>query len=142
MVAAGNSFWCVTYILSIIQLCCCVSFLVVAKNCSQNENMSLQKKIRLLYYDLLANVFISYNLTLLYSVSSIYFFGLQQLLIFLVVTMQMNYLHVVSNTHLCQYPFSILWPEFLGLSDITLLCWMIFTRNSKSELPPKQSAGK
>ncbi len=37
-----------------------------------------------------------YNLTLSYSVSLIYFFGLQQLLIFLVLTMQKNYLHVVS----------------------------------------------
>ena len=36
--------------------------------------MFLQKNIRLLYYDLLGNVFISYNLTLLYSVSLIYFF--------------------------------------------------------------------
>ncbi len=39
--------------------------------------------------------------------------------------MQMNYLHVVSNTHLCKYPFSILWPDFLDVSDITLLCWML-----------------
>ncbi len=50
------------------------------------------------------------------------FYGLQQLLIFLVPTMQENQLHVVSNTHFCQYPFSILWQEFLDVSDITLLC--------------------
>jgi hypothetical protein len=58
-----------------MQLCCCVSFLVVAGNSSQNENMFLQKiLIRLLYYDPLANVCILYNLTLFYSVSLIYFF--------------------------------------------------------------------
>ena len=33
--------------------------------------------------------------------------------------MQKNYLHVASNTHLRQYPFSILLPEFLDVSDIT-----------------------
>ena len=55
----------------------------------------------------------------------IYLFGLRQLSIFLELTMQKNFLHVVSNTHLCQYPFSILLPEFLDVSDITLLCWML-----------------
>ncbi len=45
-------------------------------NSSQNENMFLQKKnIGLLYYDLVANVCILYNLTLFHSVSLIYFFG-------------------------------------------------------------------
>ncbi len=39
------------------QLCGCVSFLVVAGNSSQNENMFLQKNlIGLLYYDPLAGV--------------------------------------------------------------------------------------
>jgi hypothetical protein len=49
--------------------------LVVAGNSSQNENTFLQKKlIGLLYYDLLADVCILYNLTLFYSVFLIYFF--------------------------------------------------------------------
>ncbi len=40
-----------------IKLCGCVSFLVVAGNSSQNENMFLQKNlIGLLYYDPLADV--------------------------------------------------------------------------------------
>ncbi len=51
-----------------------------------------------------------------------FFYMLQQLLMFLVSTMQVNEIHVVSNTHFCQYPFSILWPEFLVVSDIALLC--------------------
>ena len=48
----------VTYILSVQYSCVVVSvFLVVAGNCSQNENMSLQKNlIGLLYYDPLADV--------------------------------------------------------------------------------------
>ncbi len=50
----------VTYVLSTIQLCGCVSFLVVAGNCSLNENTFLQKYlIGLLYYDPLADVCIS-----------------------------------------------------------------------------------
>ncbi len=58
-----------------MQLCGCVSFLVVAGNSSQNENTFLQKNlIGLLYHDPLANVCILYNLTLFYSVSLIYFF--------------------------------------------------------------------
>jgi hypothetical protein len=53
-----------------MQLCGCVSFFVVAGNSSQNENTFLQKNlIGLLYYDLLADVCISYDLTLFYSVS-------------------------------------------------------------------------
>ncbi len=49
--------------------------MVVAGNSSQNKNMVLQKNIiGLLYYDPLADVFILYDLTLFYSVSSIYFF--------------------------------------------------------------------
>ncbi len=40
-----------------IQLCGCVSFLVMVGNSSQNENTFLQKNlIELLIYDLLANV--------------------------------------------------------------------------------------
>jgi hypothetical protein len=40
-----------------IQLCGCVSFLVMAGNSSQNENTLLQKNlIGLLFYDPLANV--------------------------------------------------------------------------------------
>ena len=53
-----------------------------------------------------------YNPTLFYSVSLIYFFRAATAFDILVLTMQKNYLHVVSNTHLCQYPFSILSPEF------------------------------
>ncbi len=88
--------------------------------------MFLQKNlIGLLHYDPLADVCILYNLTFFYSVSLIFFFRLWQLLIFLVLTMQKNYLHVVSNTHLCKYPFSILLPEFLDVSYTTLLCWML-----------------
>jgi hypothetical protein len=53
-----------------MQVCGCVSFLVVAGFISQNENTFLQKNlIGLLYYDPLADVCISYNLTLVYSVS-------------------------------------------------------------------------
>jgi hypothetical protein len=33
--------------------------------------------------------------------------------------------HVVSNILFCQYPFSILWPEFLVVSDTALLCYML-----------------
>ncbi len=95
----------------------------MAGNSSQNENMLLQKNlVGLLYYDLLADVCILYDLTLLYAVPLIYFFGAAKAFDILVLTMQKNYLHVVSNTHLCQYPFSILCPEFLDISDITLLC--------------------
>ena len=47
----------------------------MAGNSSQNENTFLQKNlIGLLFYDPLADVCISYNLTLFYSVSLIYFF--------------------------------------------------------------------
>jgi hypothetical protein len=67
------------------------------RTCLNDQNL-----IGLLYYDLLADVCILYNLTLFYSVSLIYFFWAATLLIFLVPTMQNNYLHVVSNTHLCQ----------------------------------------
>jgi hypothetical protein len=50
--------------------------LVVGGNSSQNENTFLQKNlIGLFYYDPLAGVCILYNLTLFYSLSSIYFFG-------------------------------------------------------------------
>ncbi len=49
--------------------------MVIAGNSSQNENMFLRTNlIGLLYYDLLADVCILYNLTLFYSVSLIYFF--------------------------------------------------------------------
>ncbi len=102
LVAAGNSFWCYVHNKCTMQLCCCVSFLVVVGNSSQNENMFIQKNlIGLLHYDQLADVCNLYDLTLFYSVSLNYFFGLRQLLIFLVLTMQKNYLHVVSNIHLC-----------------------------------------
>ncbi len=42
---AGNSFWCFVHMVLIVQLqlCSCVSFLVVAGNSSQNENTFLQK---------------------------------------------------------------------------------------------------
>ncbi len=51
-------------------MCGCVSFLVVAGNSSQNENMFLQKNlIGLLCYDPLGDVCISQDLTLFYSVS-------------------------------------------------------------------------
>ncbi len=51
-------------------MCGCVSLLVVAGNSSQNENMFLQKNlIGLLYYDQIADVCISQNLTLFYSIS-------------------------------------------------------------------------
>jgi hypothetical protein len=47
----------VTYILCTIQLCGCVSFLVVVGNSSLNENRFLQKNLNgLLYYDPLADV--------------------------------------------------------------------------------------
>jgi hypothetical protein len=58
-----------TYLVT-IPLCGFVSFLVVVGNSSQNENMFLQKNlIGLLYYDPLADVCISQDLTLFYSVS-------------------------------------------------------------------------
>ncbi len=54
---AVNSFWCYVCTLCTIQLCGCVSFLVVAGNSFQNENTLLQKNlIGLLYYDPLADV--------------------------------------------------------------------------------------
>ena len=52
----------VAYVLRVhtIQLCGCVSFLVVAGNSSQRENTFLQKNlIGLVYYDLIADVCIS-----------------------------------------------------------------------------------
>ena len=93
-------------------------------NSSQNENMFLPKNlIGLLYYDLLADVCILYNLTLFYSVSLIYFFRAATAFdIFGTDNAEELLTCVVSNTHLCQYPFSILLPEFLDVSDITLLC--------------------
>ncbi len=51
-----------------------------------------------------------------------FFYVLQQFLMFLVPTMQESEIHVVSNTHFRQYQFSILWQEFLGISDVALLC--------------------
>jgi hypothetical protein len=67
----GNSFWCYVRNWCTIQLCGCVSLLVVAGNSSQNENTFLQKKlIGLLYYDPIADVCISQDLTFFYSVSS------------------------------------------------------------------------
>ena len=42
LVAAGNSFWCYVNTQCTIQLCCCVHFLVVAENSSQNENMFIR----------------------------------------------------------------------------------------------------
>jgi hypothetical protein len=54
---AGDSFWCYVRTSCTIQLCGCVSFLVVVGNSFQNENMFLQKNlIGLLYYDPLADV--------------------------------------------------------------------------------------
>ncbi len=77
LVLAGNSFLCYvhTYLVynTVVLLC---QFLVVAGNSSQKENMFLQLNlIVLLYYNLLADVCILYNLTLFYSVSLFYFFG-------------------------------------------------------------------
>ncbi len=70
LVLTGNIFWCYVCTQCTIQLCDCVSFLVVAGNSSQNESMFLQKNLTgLLYYDPLANVCISQDLTLFYSVS-------------------------------------------------------------------------
>ncbi len=51
-----------------------------------------------------------------------FFYVLQQLLMFLVSTMLVNEIHVVFNTLFHQYPFSILWQEFLVVSDIALFC--------------------
>ena len=62
LVLVGNSFWCFVHMVLIVQLqlCGCVSFLVVAGNRSRNENTFLQKNlIGLLYYDPLADVGIS-----------------------------------------------------------------------------------
>ncbi len=60
LVLVGNSFWCYVRTQCTIQLFNCVSFLVVAGNCSLNETTFLQKKIiGLLYYDPLADVCIS-----------------------------------------------------------------------------------
>ncbi len=44
LVLAGNSFLCYVSTQCMIQLCGCVSFLVMAGNSSQNENTFLQKK--------------------------------------------------------------------------------------------------
>ncbi len=60
LVLAGNSFWCYVRTQCTIQLCGCVSFLVVTGNSSQHENRFLQNiLIGLLYYDPLADVCIS-----------------------------------------------------------------------------------
>ncbi len=45
LVLVGNSFLCYVSTQCMIQLCGCVSFLVMAGNSSQNENTFLQKKI-------------------------------------------------------------------------------------------------
>ncbi len=76
LVLAGNSFCCYVRTQCTIQLCDCVSFLVVVGNSSQNENMSFLQKdlIGLLCYDPLANVCISQDLTLFYSVSFFFLF--------------------------------------------------------------------
>ena len=74
--------------------------------------------------NILSDKWVDWHITL-HMYTFIYFLGLRQLLIFLELTMQKNFWHVVSNIHLCQYPFSILLPEFLDVSDITLLCWML-----------------
>ncbi len=50
LVMAGNSFWCYVRTECTIQLCGCVSFLVVAGNNSQNENSFLQKNLIGLFY--------------------------------------------------------------------------------------------
>jgi hypothetical protein len=58
-VLAGNSFRCFVPMVLIVQLqlCGCVSFLVVVGNSPQNENTFLQKNlIGLLYYDPIADV--------------------------------------------------------------------------------------
>jgi hypothetical protein len=63
--------FCVTYVLSVQYSCAVVSdFLVVAGNRSQKENTFLHKNlIGILYYDPLADVCISEDLTLFYFVS-------------------------------------------------------------------------
>ncbi len=50
LVLAGNSFCCYVRTQCTIQLCSCVSFLVVAGNNSQNENTFLQKNLIGLFY--------------------------------------------------------------------------------------------
>ena len=49
-VLAGNRCWCYVRTKCTIQLCGCVSFLVVVGNSSQNENMFLQKNLIGLLY--------------------------------------------------------------------------------------------
>ncbi len=57
LVLTGNSFWCYVRTQCTIQLCGCVSSLVMVGNSSQNENTFLQKNlIGLLFYDPLADV--------------------------------------------------------------------------------------
>ncbi len=73
--------------------------------------------------------------TLLLCIFNLFWGGLQQLLIFLVPTIQNNYLNVVSNTHLCQYPFSILWPEFLDIAASKTIRFKII----RSQFPPNLS---
>ena len=43
--SGGKQFWCYVRTQCTIQLCGCVSFLVVAGNCSLNENTFLQKNL-------------------------------------------------------------------------------------------------
>ncbi len=65
---AGNSFWCYLRTYCTIQLCNCVSFLVVAGNSFQNENVFLQKKsywVTLLWSDSRCVYFIRPNTLLL-----------------------------------------------------------------------------
>ncbi len=95
----------------------------VAGNGSQNENIFLRKNlIGLLYYDPLVDVCILYDLTLFYSISLIYFLGA-------VIAFDIFGTDNAEELLTCgfQYPslpISILhlWPEFLDVSDITLLC--------------------
>ncbi len=85
--------------------------------------MFLRKNlIGLLYYVPLADVCILYDLTLFYSVSLIYVYWAASAFDIFGNDNAEELLTCGSNTHLSQYPFSILWPEFLDVSDITLLC--------------------
>ncbi len=93
LVLVGNSFWYYVCTQCTIQLCGCVSFLVVAENSSQNANMFLQKSlIGLLHYDPLADVCISCDLTLFYSV--LFFF------VYFSCTMQVHILKFKSEYYI------------------------------------------
>ncbi len=98
-------------------MCCCVSFLVVVWNSSQNENMFLQKKIiGLLYYNLLADVCILYDLTLFYSVSFYFVYFSCTAQIHKLKFKSEYYLRInIGNRVKMQTPVITLWFPKLGL---------------------------